>query len=238
MCNKTKLVDTIKPFALAEGRDSQQIILEISLEDLQSLMKESIEIYNLLAGVIQDQKLLPQKDLARLTTDRMKNLQQEIDPITRFFMLFAYIKQSIKVIAEGFKARPPAQGSGETSRPKAITKIMLRAEAIIGRVSEIASQVKSQVSFTSSQAKEYITGLEGAQPSRRDVIRALQRAAQICPALDLGAVPGDLRGTKRLTLDKEDFTDMGLEVNSPTALNRSQRLQLREREIKEIFNLG
>jgi hypothetical protein len=65
MCNKTKLVDTIKPFALAEGRDSQQIILEISLEDLQSLMKESIEIYNLLAGVIQDQKLLPQKDLAR-----------------------------------------------------------------------------------------------------------------------------------------------------------------------------
>jgi len=183
-------VDTIKPFASAEGKDSQQIILEISLGDLQSLMKESIEVYNLLAEVIQELRLLPQKDLAKLTANRMKNLQQEIDPITRFFMLFAYIKQSIKVIAEGFKARSPAQMSVETIRRRAITKIMLRAEAIISRVSEIASQAKSQVSFTSSQAKEYLTGLEGAQPSRRDVIRALQKAAQLCPALDLGRVPG------------------------------------------------
>jgi len=235
MCNKTKLLEGIKPFASAEGRDSQQIILEISLEDLQSLMKESIEIYNLLAEVIQDQKLLPQKDLARLTADRMKNLQQEIDPITRFFMLFAYIKQSIKMIAEGFKARPPAQMSVETIRPRAITKIMLRAEAIIGRISEIASQAKSQVSFTSSQAKEYLTGLEGVQPSRRDVIRALQRAAQLCPALDLGRVPGDLRGTKRLTADKEVLTDIDFK-NPPS--NRIQRLHAREGELREIFNLG
>jgi len=235
MCNKTKLVDTIKPFASAEDKNSQQIVLEISLEDLQSLMKEATEVYNLLAGVIQDQKLLPQKDLARLTTDRMKNLQQEIDPITRFFMLFAYIKQSIKVIAEGFKARPTAQESGESIRPRAITKIMLRAQAIIGRVSEIASQAKSQVSFSSTQAKEYITGLEGAQPSRRDVLRALQRAAQICPALDFGRVPGDLRGTKRLTADKEALNDIDFK-NPPS--DRIQRKHARESELREIFNLG
>jgi len=201
MYKDTKLLDGIKPFASAEDMDSQQTVLEISLGDLQSLMKESIEVYNLLAEVIQELRLLPQKDLAKLTANRMKNLQQEIDPITRFFMLFAYIKQSIKVIAEGFKARSPAQMSVETIRRRAITKIMLRAEAIISRVSEIASQAKSQVSFTSSQAKEYLTGLEGAQPSRRDVIRALQKAAQLCPALDLGRVPGDLRGTKRLTAE-------------------------------------
>jgi hypothetical protein len=65
-----------------------------------------------------------------------------------------------------------------------MTKIMFRAEAIIGRISEIASQVKNQVSFTFSQAKEYITGFEGAQPIRRDTLRALQMGFQICPALE------------------------------------------------------
>jgi len=103
MCKDTKLLEDIKPFASAEGKDSQKIILEISLGDFQGLMREGIEVYNLLAGIIQEQKLLPQKEIGRQTADRMKNLQQEPDPITRFFMLFAYIKQNIRTIAEGLK---------------------------------------------------------------------------------------------------------------------------------------
>jgi len=235
MCGNTTLLEGIKPFASAEGKDSQKIILEISLGDFQAFMKEAADVYNLLAGIIQDQKLIPQRDLARQTADRMRKLQQETDPIARFYLLFAYIKQNIKQIAEGFKARPPAQGSGEAARPQALTKIMLRAQAIAGRIKEAAGQAKAKISFTSSQAKEYIAGLEGQQPSRRDVIRALQRAAQIFPALDLGAVPGDLRGTKRLTLDVKDLTDYDFK---PQSSKRCQRLQEREEELREIFNLG
>jgi len=238
MCNKTKLLEGIKPFASAEERDSQPIILEISLGDFQALMRDTIEIYNLLAEAIRSQKILQQKEIAKLTADNMKKLQQEIDPIARFFMLHAFIKQLIRHVAEGLKARPPAVGSGETAKPRAITKILLRAEAIVGRVKEIASQVKKEVSFTSSQAKEYIAGMEGAQPSRRDTLRALRRASQICPALDFAAVPGDLRGTKRLVLDKTDFADIDIESNSPQGLDRCLRQQIRQKEIREIFNLG
>jgi len=238
MCDNTKLLEGIKSFASAEERDSQSIILEISLGDFQALMRDTIEVYNLLAEVIRSQKILQQKEIAKLTADNMKKLQQEIDPIARFFMLHAFIKQLIRHVAEGFKARPPAVGSGDQAKPRAITKILLRAEAIVGRVKEIASQVKKEVSFTSSQAKEYIAGMEGAQPSRRDTLRALRRASQICPALDFAAVPGDLRGTKRLILDKTDFADIDIESNSPQGLNRILQQRIREKEIKEIFNLG
>jgi len=73
-------------------------------------------------------------------------------------------------------------------------------------------RLKARSLLLPPQAKEYLTGLEGAQPSRRDVIRALQKAAQLCPALDLGRVPGDLRGTKRLTADKEALDDIDLKI--------------------------
>jgi hypothetical protein len=233
----SKVVDTINSFASQEAGNSQ-LTFEISLRDFQALMKDSIEIYNLLAEVVRSQKILQQKELAKLTADNMKKLQQEPDPIIRFFMLHAYIRQLIKHVAEGFKARPPAVGSGDQAKPRAISKILLRAEAIVGRVKEMACQVKKEVSFTSSQAKEYIAGMEGAQPSRRDTLRALRRASLICPALDFAAVPGDLRGTKRLILDKTGLANMGFEVNSPEGLNRCQRERIREKEIREIFNLG
>jgi len=172
---------------------------KIHQEESQGILKEIIQAYNLLSETIREQKLQTQKEIARTTAQRMQSLQQEPDQNIRCLKVIAYIKQSTKVISEGLKARPPAIGNGETARPQAITKLQLRAQALIGRVKEIASGGgRSLISITSRQAEELITGLEGEQPScRRDILLCMERAAQLWPALNFASISNDRRGTKK-----------------------------------------
>jgi len=194
-------------------------------------VKASTESYNLLAQLVRDQKLLPGNELAEMAVNNMKMLKEEKDPIDLLHLLEAYKRQLIKHIDNGFKARPPATGTEEQARPRALTKIQLRAQQLVNHMKELGGGVKKRVQLTSSQAREYLAGVEGAPVSRRDCLRAFQRACQIFPAIDMERVQGDLRGTRRLALSVEDLhSDFS---DKPEC--RSQRLQARQDEVRMIF---
>ena len=107
MLRDTKIVDTIKPFPFPED-GSNDLTFELPASAFQSIVKDTIEVYNLIAELLRDHKVLQPKELAKLTTDNMRALQAESDPVTRVFMLHAYIRQLIKKVGEGLKVRPPA----------------------------------------------------------------------------------------------------------------------------------
>lgn len=58
----------------------------------------------------------------------------------------------------------------------AMTKVELRALEIKERIEESGSKV-----FSSRDARQYIAGKEGEEPSRRDTIRALKRTVKLLP---------------------------------------------------------
>lgn len=195
-------------------------------EGLQGFVKASTETFNLMAQVIRDQKLLPVKELSELAVNGMSRLREQESPIDMLHLMEAYKRQLIKHIDTGFKARLPAAGTEEKARPRAITKIQLRAHQLVDHIKELGSGAKKRVQLTSSQARTYLAGVEGKAPSRRDALRALERASQIFPAISYGAVPGDLRGTRRLTLEKDDLP--GVEAQGPEKCVKRQRSKMEE----------
>lgn len=200
-------------------------------EGLHSFVKASTETYNLLAQLVKDQKLLPGNELAVMAVNNMQKLKEEKDPIDLLHLLEAYKRQLIKPIGNGFKTRPPATGTEERVIPRALTKVNLRANQIIEYTKQKLETAKERVQVTSMEVRHYLAGLEGKAPNRRDAIRALQRAAQIFPALDYGAIPNDKRGVKRLTLTKDHCPD----ILSDQDKKRYHLRQAREEEIRQIF---
>jgi len=144
-------------------------------------------------------------------------------PIEKLLTLNAYIRQQISHVGRALKSRPPEkQGVIRT----AITKIQLRAIAIVEHVRDMA-EGKEKVSLSSSQARQYLAGREGKPPSRRDAIRALRRAEKLCPALQCSHTPGDGRQTVRLTARTEDLKEAQIEEESPHCDTR-QRSRMEE----------
>lgn len=60
MLRDTKTVDTIKPFPFCED-GSKDLTFELPASDFQALVKDTIEIYNLIAGLLRDHKVLQPK---------------------------------------------------------------------------------------------------------------------------------------------------------------------------------
>lgn len=210
---------------------NQERTIELPESEFLRLMKDTAEIHNLLVEIITTQKVLPQKQIAETSVNNMKNVMAEKDPITRFHLLHAYIRGHIKHITEALKARPPATGEGEEVKRRAITKVMLRAQQLVEYTKQKLETAKERVQVTSIEARHYLAGQEGKAPNRRDAIRALQRAAQIFPALSYGAVPNDRRGLKRITLEKDHCPD----ILSDQEKKRYHLRQAREDEIRQIF---
>ena len=85
---------------------------------------------------------------------------------------------------------------------QAITKIQLRAEAIVDHIRTLA-EGKEKVALSSPQARQFLAGREGKPISRRDCIRALHRAEKLCPALECGHIGG--HAVTRLTAAARDL---------------------------------
>jgi len=179
-------------------------ILEIPVSELQALFKDLIEVYDTLNEVLKDAGILRGRELAEINTKASSAVKAEKSPIGKLIILNAYIKQEIKHIHNALKTRPASAPTEEGKIRQAITKIQLRASAIVEHVKTIA-QGKKEVAFTSCQARDFLSGREGKPPSRRDTIRALKRAEKICPALACDRTPNDGRQTTRLTATVEDL---------------------------------
>ena len=179
-------------------------IVEIPLCELQGFFKDLIEVYNTLNEVLKDAGILRGRELAEINTKASSAVKAEKSPIGKLILLNVYIKQEIRHIHNALKTRPASAPTAEGKIRQAITKIQLRASAIVEHVKTIA-QGKKEVALNSSQARDFLSGREGKPPSRRDTIRALKRAEKICPALACGHTPNDGRQTTRLTAKVDDL---------------------------------
>jgi len=179
-------------------------ILEIPVSELQALFTDLIQVYDTLNEVLKDAGILRGRELAEMNTKASNAVKAEKSPVGKLIILNAYIKQEIKHIHNALKTRPASAPTEEGKIRQAITKIQLRASAIVEHVKTIA-QGRKEVAFNSSQARDFLSGREGKPPSRRDTIRALKRAEKICPTLACDHTPNDGRQTTRLTAIVEDL---------------------------------
>lgn len=203
-------------------------ILEIRSSEFQLILKEAVDIFNQAVEMVKDAGVLRGKDLARMTTRASDSLKATRSPIEKLMLLFAYLKQLLAKIREALKARPPTE---QGVIRQAITKIQLRAVAIIDHVKTLA-EGKEKIALDSSQARQYLSGREGKPPSRRDAIRALRRAEKICPALTCGHKPGDGRMTMRVIAKTENLKESQIVEESR---DRDRRQRSRMEEIRIAF---
>ena len=179
-------------------------ILEIPVSELQALFRDLIQVYDTLNEALKDAGIMQGRELGEMNTKASNAVKAEKSPIGKLTLLNAYIKKEIWHIRNALKMRPTFTPTGEGKIQQAITKIQLRASAIVEHVKTIA-QGKKEVAFNSSQARDFLSGREGKPPSRRDTIRALRRAEKICPALACGHTPNDGRQTTRLTATADNL---------------------------------
>lgn len=232
MLDRTKIVETIKPFASSEAQNSQMNTLEIPVDEVQAFLRELTDIYNLLAETISEEKIMGPRELAQATEKAMKSIKAEHHPISKLMLICAYCRQLFTHIRNGLKTRPPARGDEGKAKPQALTKIKLRALQLIDYV-QLKLQGKEKALVTSTEARTYLAGQEGRAPSRRDTLRAFKRATQIMPAIDLERVPNDLRETRRLALDRDSILSIDPDPEIKTKSSHWQ--QSRMDEIRMIF---
>jgi len=175
--------------------------VEIPVSEFNHVFKDTIELYNQLIALCKDVGILRGSELARLTANHQRALQAEKSPVARLLLVNAFIRQLITRIK---KALPGLSPSKREVVCRAVTKIQLRAEALISHI-RVLAEGKDKVSLNSGQARNYLAGKEGKPPSRRDTIRALRRAERICPALLCGHTPNDGRQPMRLTARSDDL---------------------------------
>lgn len=196
----TANINSFGPSTKADFVSSEDPVLEIPLSELQSLLNEMVLTHNQLVELIRDTGILRGKELARITDNHTRTLKAEKSPIAKLLLINAFNRQLIALIKKAFQTMKPSKR--EVIR-QAITKIQLRAEAIVSHIKTLAKG-KEKISLSSPQARQYLAGMEGKPVSRRDCIRALHRAEKICPALECGHL-GDGRQTTRLTAIVEDL---------------------------------
>jgi DNA repair exonuclease SbcCD ATPase subunit len=178
--------------------------IEIPISEIDHVFKDSIDLYNQLIEVCKETGILRGRDLARLVDGHQRALQAEKNPIARLLLANALIRQLIARIKKALQTMKPSKR--EVVR-QAITKIQLRAEAIVDHI-KVLAEGKEKISLSSPQARQYLAGMEGKPISRRDCIRALQRAEKLCPVLECGHL-GDGRQTTRLIAIVEDLVSFG-----------------------------
>ena len=189
-----------EPSSLADA------ILEIPASELQHFFDDLILTFNSLNDLIKDNGILRGRELAELNTRASQAVKAARSPMEKLLILNAYIRQQIGHIGRTMKARPNTTPTDQGVIRQAITKIQLRAVAIVEHIRTIA-EGKKEVAFNSAQTRDFLAGREGKSPSRRDAIRALRRAEKLCPALRCGHTPGDGRQTIRLIAKVEELQD-------------------------------
>ena len=203
--------------------------IEIPVSELQAFFEDMIQVYNTLNEILKEDGIMRGRELAEMNVKASRAVKQEKSPIGKLVLLNAYIKQETRHIHDALKARPNLAPAEEGRIRQAVTKIQLRASAIVEHIKTIA-QGKREISFSSSQARDFLSGREGILPSRRDTIRALRRAERICPALDCNHTPNDGRQTVRLTAKADDLKNSDI-IKIERDCDSRQRSRLDELKI-------
>jgi len=180
-------------------------ILEIPLSEFQALFKSAVELFNDILDIAREEQLLEKKESAELLINAQESIKNEKSPVQKLNLLSAYIKQAFKPIKEAMSRRPAANATERIIQ--ASTKIKLRAVMLYEHVKTIAKSEnrKKDFAFGSPDVRLFLAGKEGQAPSRRDAIRAMERAERLFPALKCEHTPNDGRETMRLIARVDDL---------------------------------
>jgi hypothetical protein len=144
--------------------------------------------------------------LAEKAAQKLQGAFGEKDAEASFARASACLKWTF---AEGLKAARRAQSTEDLPTPR--TKTDISAMTLITTLQEEARAGKKLISMTSSKARDLLVGRWGGKKISRKVGRdVLRRTVALCPVVQLGHVPGDLRGTLQLTVEGSEL--MGSEV--------------------------
>jgi hypothetical protein len=203
-----ELVDTLKINTFGPSPKADSVppddFLEIPASELQGLLSEMIETYNLMAEMVKDVGVLRGRELARLTARAQDSLMAARSPIEKGLLLCAFTRQLLSRLREALKSRP-AEGGKVV---QVCTKIAARAIQIIEYVKTIAQDPpRREIALDSGQARILFSGAGGEPVSRKETIRAMRRAETLWPALQCSHRPNDGRQTMRLTARVEELQD-------------------------------
>ncbi len=84
-------------------------------------------------------------------------MKAERSPLGKLQLLNAFIRPQIAHVRKTLKVRPPASPPDQGVIHRAITKIQLRAMAIVEYIRTLADGRK-EISLNSSQARQYLAG--------------------------------------------------------------------------------
>lgn len=217
--------------SIATATNGPDTTVELSVSELQGFFDELIVTYNSLNDLLKDQGILRGRELAEMNARANQAVKSEKSPLGKLMLLNAFIRQQITSVKKALQARPPATPTDQGVIKQAITKIQLRALAIVEHIKTLA-EGKEKISLNSGQARQFLAGREGKPPSRRDAIRALRRAEKLCPALICDHTPNDGRQTMRITAKAADLKDSEIiKIDK----DRAQRQRSRMEELRVVF---
>ncbi len=201
----TKLADArINSFGPMPEADAppEDPILEIPLSELEWLLSDLVDTHNQIAAIVKEAGVLKGRELARITEAHTGAVRAEKSIIGKMHLIVAYTRQHLNRIRDFLKGRRAGEGGKVV---QVVSKIAARAVVIIDHKKSLGGR---DISLDSSQARLLFAGKERYQVSRRDTIRAMQRAERLWPALQCNHRPGDRRQTMRITAKKEDIQDI------------------------------
>ncbi len=200
--------------------------IEIPVSEFQHVLNSAVDLFNYTAEIARDTGILRGRELAELVVRATADYQgcqiAHREAPAHLCLRSPAPNQALR--SPG--ARPPASPTDQGIIRQAISKIQLRALAIVEHV-KVLAEGKEKIAFNSGQARDYLAGREGKSPSRRDTIRALKRAEKICPDLCCDHTPNDGRQAMRLFGKAEDLKDSPI-IQKDLDRDRRQRLRMEE----------
>lgn len=183
----------------------QDPIVEVPASELQALFNSSVALFNDLLDIDREERLIDKKDASELLINAETAIKAEKSPIQKLILLNAYIRQAFRPIREAIARRPATNASERILQ--ATTKIRLRAVMLYEHIRTIAKGESRKKDFAlgSPDVRLLFAGKEGAAPSRRDAIRAMEKAEELFPALKCEHTPNDGRQTMRLIAKVDDL---------------------------------
>jgi hypothetical protein len=179
--------------------------LEVPRSGLQSLSDALTDLFNDVLDTAREERVIEKKESAVLLTNAQASIKNEKDPIQKLLLIIVYIKKAFKPVREALGRRPAANATEMIIQ--AATKIKLRATMLFEHVKTIAKgeNRKKDFAFSSPDVRLFLAGKEGVAPSRRDAIRAMEKAESLFPALKCEHTPNDGRQTMRIIAKIDDL---------------------------------
>lgn len=144
-------------------------------EELQTVFINVTETFEAVAIAMKDQAILRGRELSEFMMPA-REAANEGDSIR----LLAFARQGISKLRKALQNIPASsiKAVADPGKPVlvAVSKVELRSLQIKERIEESGSKV-----FSSRDARQFIAGKEGEEPSRRDTIRALKRTVKLLP---------------------------------------------------------